>query len=274
MITALGDLGYDTRGPVVRDGAIVPGTVAGVADLPAGYHDEQAPGHYRLERGGRQRVFAWAVGPGSWKAEFFPPTQELWRATVDGGRRDRSPSPSRRSAARGRHRRPAVRARRPGRPRPGPADGARPDPRYAARRDGAFVVAAECGAPAATCFCTSMGTGPGADDGFDLALTELDDGDGHRFVVRVGTERGAEVLSRIPADGATDVGPRGRDQVLAAAAERIGATPARPTAWPPSWPATSSTPAGTRWRSAAWPAGTAPWSARPASAATSATRPT
>ena len=65
-----------------------------------------------------------------------------------------------------------------------------PDPRYAARRDGAFVVAAECGAPAATCFCTSMGTGPGADAGFDLALTELDDGDGHRFVVRVGTERG------------------------------------------------------------------------------------
>ena len=29
-------------------------------------------------------MFAWAVGPGSWKAEFFPPTQELWRATVDG----------------------------------------------------------------------------------------------------------------------------------------------------------------------------------------------
>ena len=27
--------------------------------------------------------------------------------------------------------------------------------------------------PAATCFCTSMGTGPGVDEGFDLALSEL-----------------------------------------------------------------------------------------------------
>ena len=34
------------------------------------------------------------------------------------------------------------------------------DDRYAARRDGVFVVAVECGAPASTCFCTSMGTGP------------------------------------------------------------------------------------------------------------------
>ena len=72
-------------GPVVRDGAIMPGPVTGVADLPAGYHDAQAPGHYRLERGDDSTLFGWAVGPGSWKAEFFPPTQELWRATV--GRR-------------------------------------------------------------------------------------------------------------------------------------------------------------------------------------------
>ena len=84
LITALRDLGYDTRGPVVRDGAIVPGAVSSVRDLPAGYHDEQAPGRYRLERGEDEALFGWAVGPGSWKAELFPPTQEVWRAKVDG----------------------------------------------------------------------------------------------------------------------------------------------------------------------------------------------
>ena len=82
LIATLLDAGYDTRGPVVRDGAIMPGPISGISDLPAGYHDEQAPGHYRLSQSGDRSLFAWAVGPGSWKAELFPPTQELWRATV------------------------------------------------------------------------------------------------------------------------------------------------------------------------------------------------
>src|SRR4051794_33822411 len=47
-----------------------------------------------------------------------------------------------------------------------------------------------------------MNTGPRADAGFDLALTELPDE--HRFVVEVGSERGAAVLADVPgrpADG-------------------------------------------------------------------------
>jgi hypothetical protein len=57
-----------------------------------------------------------------------------------------------------------------------------------------------------TCFCASMGTGP-IDDGYDLRLTELlDDGD-HRFLVRAGSERGADVLTEVPhtTAGETDV---------------------------------------------------------------------
>ena len=45
------------------------------------------------------------------------------------------------------------------------AGGEVPDDRYTARRAGAFVVAVECGKPSATCFCTSMGTGPDAGPG-------------------------------------------------------------------------------------------------------------
>ncbi len=75
-------------------------------------------------------------------------------------------------------------------------------------------MAAECGVPAGTCFCTSMGTGPGADNGFDLALSELADGDGHRFVVRVGTALGAEVLARVATQEATAVDLAARHQAL------------------------------------------------------------
>jgi sulfhydrogenase subunit beta (sulfur reductase) len=216
LITVLSELGYDTLGPVVREGAIMPGPVAGVADLPAGYRDAQAPGRYRLEHIGDSAVFAWAVGPGSWKAEFFPPTQELWRATLDGAvtftEPDRHPEPMAIIGAR-----PCELAALDVLDRV-LRSGDAPDPRYAARREGAFVVTAECGVPAATCFCTSMGTGPGADTRFDLALSELGDGDAPRYVVRVGTERGAEVLTHLPTVDATAADLEARRRMLESAA--------------------------------------------------------
>jgi hypothetical protein len=72
------------------------------------------------------------------------------------------------------------------------------EPDYASRRADAFFVAVNCGQAGGTCFCTSMGTGPRAAGGYDLALTELIDG-GHRFLVEVGSERGDQVLSEVPA---------------------------------------------------------------------------
>ena len=47
------------------------------------------------------------------------------------------------------------------------------DTAYAMRRRDAFIVAVNCGEAGGTCFCVSMQTGPKADSGFDLALTEL-----------------------------------------------------------------------------------------------------
>jgi hypothetical protein len=46
------------------------------------------------------------------------------------------------------------------------------DSTYSARRSRAFIITANCTEPGETCFCVSMGTGPGADRGFDIALTE------------------------------------------------------------------------------------------------------
>jgi len=221
LVTTLAGLGYETKGPVVRDGAILPGPVKRVTDLPVGTRDVQSPGHYRLEQRDDDAVFGWAVGPGSWKAEFFPPTQELWRSRVDGDAVSTA-TPALEMAPL------AVIGARPCE-LAGLAvldrvllDGAYTDPRYAARRLGTFVVAAECGSPAGTCFCTSMGTGPGAESGFDLALTEIDDDDGHRFVVRVGTELGADVLARVSVSSASAEDTAARDRVISSAGEASG----------------------------------------------------
>ena len=220
LIKALADLGYDTRGPVVGDGAIVPGSVSGVADLPTGCHDQQAPGHYRLRKSDDSALFGWAVGPGSWKAELFPPTQELWRtSTHDGEITFTEPA-----APAGVESRPlAIIGARPCELAALSVldrvlmDGAVRDPRYAARRAGAFMVVAECGAPAGTCFCISMGSGPQANGGFDVALIEILDGKAHRFVVRAGTTRGAEVLSGLSTAAATGEDLEARERVLARA---------------------------------------------------------
>ena len=48
-------------------------------------------------------------------------------------------------------------------------------PGYCQRRAGTLIFAVQCARSAATCFCASMNTGPRADSGFDIALTELAD---------------------------------------------------------------------------------------------------
>jgi ferredoxin len=63
-----------------------------------------------------------------------------------------------------------------------------------------------------------MATGPGADEGFDLALAELGEGARRHFVVRVGSERGAEVLSLLATSAATPRDLEDRDELLARAA--------------------------------------------------------
>ena len=222
LVARLVERGYDVRGPVVRDGAIVPGSVTGVTDLPRGVRDAQSPGSYRLVEGRDDQLFAWAVGPGSWKAEFFPPSQQVWRSTrVDDVMHFTEPVTS-----------AAPLAILGARPCDVAAldvldrvlgDGAHPDPHYAARREGAFVAVVECASPAGTCFCSSMGTGPGVERGFDLALTEIVDPNGHRFVVRAGSTRGREILNGVAGAPATPDDLEARRRVL----DRAGATMTR-----------------------------------------------
>ena len=196
LIAALRRRGYRTRGPVVRDGAIVAGDVGSGADLPAGWTDEQGAGSYRLVPGDGAQLFGWAVGPGSWKAELFPPRATVWRGRLSGDGVELAEVAGDGPPV-------AIIGARPCdivglQVLDGVlADGPVPDPDYRARRSAAFVVAVECGTPGGSCFCTSMGTGPAAGDGFDLCLTELT-GDGEpRYLVRVGSAAGDTVLGEV-----------------------------------------------------------------------------
>jgi formate hydrogenlyase subunit 6/NADH:ubiquinone oxidoreductase subunit I len=103
-------------------------------------------------------------------------------------------------------------------------DGPYPDRYYTAQRASLFVVAIQCTDPGGTCFCVSMGTGPQAKEGFDLALTELLDGGGHRFLVEIGTEAGARVLAAASPEPARPQDREAAKARIELAATRMGRT--------------------------------------------------
>jgi ferredoxin len=197
LIACLAADGYAVMGPAVRDGAIVYDAIGGVGDLPAGWTDHQAPGHYRLERREDDALFGYAVGPQSWKRFLYPPMQTLWTMRRDGDAVSVAPPP----AAPERYAFFGVRACELSAMAVQDrvfAAGPYPDQGYARRRRDAFIVAVNCGQAGGTCFCVSLHTGPKAEAGFDLALTEVLDGARHEFVVEVGSDAGAAVFARLP----------------------------------------------------------------------------
>ena len=221
LLDALTTAGYSVVGPTVRDAAIVYDLIRSVEELPAGWTDRQEAGRYRLERRDDKALFGYAVGPHSWKRFLHPPVAELWRAqrAADGFRAETAVDDAPRYAFLGVRgcelHAMAIQDR--------VLIGDRhADPIYRARRERAFIVAVECGTPGGTCFCVSMQTGPAVQSGFDLALTELIDGPRHAFVVRVGSDRGGEILAQVPHREASAVERAAAEASVARAAERMG----------------------------------------------------
>jgi sulfhydrogenase subunit beta (sulfur reductase) len=199
LLRALVRRGYTVVGPTVREQAIVYDEISSVDDLPIGWTDEQDGGHYRLRRRDDEALFGYAVGPHSWKQYQLPAEVKLWRARVDergalvNANEARQETP--RYAFFGARSCELHATRILDRVLTG---GRRPDPGGTASEE-VFVVAVQCGQAGGTCFCVSMNTGPVAERGFDLALTEiLTDPADHHFVVEVGSDRGAEVLADVP----------------------------------------------------------------------------
>ena len=216
LIAALRDRGHRVVGPVRRDGILVYDDIAGMADLPVGWGEEQDGGRYRLRRRDDDALFGHTVAAQSWKRFLHPPEVELWRARRSGdGFEPVPPAPPGAPLA-------LIGVRGCDLAAIGVLDrvlsaGSHADPVHAARKQGLFVVAVNCGTAAATCFCTSMGTGPRAGPGFDLALTELVAED--LFLVEVGSVAGREIAAALPlrSAGAAEI----------AAAERLTAATAR-----------------------------------------------
>ena len=192
LFDALRGRGYTVVGPTVRDGAIVVAELASAAELPFGWGVETEAGRYRLRARSDTAAFGHSAGPQSWKNVLHPPRAKLWSADRVTGTAEVAVEAGEAGEA-GERPRYALLGVRPCDVRAvGILDqvltgGRHADPVYRGRRDGAFIIAVECTEPGATCFCTSMGCGPGVESGFDLAMTELADAEGHRFVVRAGT---------------------------------------------------------------------------------------
>lgn len=220
LCAALTANGYTLWGPRVRDAVIVYDRIAGVADLPRGVGDEQAPGRYRLRARADEALFGYALPTQSPKRELLVPRTTLFTIRKRGQALDvqAPPAPERKLALIGVRAcelaalsiqdRVLIR-------------GPHADADYSARREQVFTLAVNCGEPASTCFCVSMKTGPSAQSGFDLAATELLD-PSHRFVVEVGTARGAELLARVRSEPASSADLEAADQVTSSAAQRMG----------------------------------------------------
>ncbi len=220
LIRALGERGYEVLGPRVRDGAIVYDGIDGAADLPVGWGDEQAPGHYRLSPRDDDACFGYAVGPHSWKRYLLPPRSKVFEA--ERGAKvfalRSAEMPRKRFAFVGV--RPCELAAINIQDHVFLRDTAR-DVLYASRREDIALVAVQCTEPSGTCFCASMGTGPAATDGFDVALTELLDGH-HRFVASAGSELGRELLAAVGAAEAEQADVDRATTVVDEAAQRMG----------------------------------------------------
>ncbi|HEX7615972.1 MAG TPA: 4Fe-4S dicluster domain-containing protein [Thermoanaerobaculia bacterium] len=215
LLAALASDGFTLIGPTVRDGAIVYDEIEGLGDLPRGVSDEQAPGRYRLSRRADDALFGHVVGPHSWKRFLHPPAVRLLGVSRDGKALAISPpdcAPPPRYAFIGARPCDLAAIARQDRVFLG---GPFVDPTYRALRDGVFVVAVQCGEARASCFCASVGTGPRADAGFDVALTELAVERSFEYLAEIGTDRGAALVAKAGGRKATP-----EDLERAAAASR------------------------------------------------------
>jgi ferredoxin len=202
LIGILKELGYNVLGPTVRDSAVVYEEISSINDLPIGWTDEQTNGTYRLTKQDSKSIFHWTVGPQSWKKFLFPPIQKIF-ATHKRKKEVDLPNLKKMSTQEELPRKNAFFGVRSCELSAIAIqdkvflDGPYIDSIYQRKRSDVFIIAVQCSKANSTCFCVSMGCGPRAKTGFDLALTEIINENDHRFLVEVRTEMGEKILSSI-----------------------------------------------------------------------------
>jgi ferredoxin len=221
ILEALIDDGYTIVGPTIKDRCIIYDEIRVVDDLPVGVTDEQSGGAYRLRKRDDKALFGYTVGPHSWKKYLFPPFSTLWRAKRDGPgfKILEKDNPAKKKAFIG------VRACELNAIEIQDkvfAEGEYRDEEYLNRRKDIFIIAANCTQAGGTCFCDSMKTGPRAISGFDLAMTEILEGELHYFLFEVGSEKGAAILTKASGSPAGDKEKAAAEKAIERAKMQMG----------------------------------------------------
>jgi len=171
LIGNLQHQGFTVIGPSLSEGVVRLRELKGAGDLASGVMDVQGPGSYALG-GESDFLFASVNGPDSPKRYLHPAEVELSRIIDKGsGVELVSAFHSDRKYA---------------------FFGIRPcdlmgvavmdrtmlmpgfeDPVYSTLRDDSIFIVVNCTRAGEDCFCASMGTGPAAESGYDVAITEL-----------------------------------------------------------------------------------------------------
>jgi ferredoxin len=222
LFAALFDRGFHIIGPTLQGDAIVYDELASVDDLPIGYTDEQEAATYRVKRRADAALFGYTVGPQSWKHYLHPPRYRLWRTErAADGKLDvtvEDDTPPRYAFL-------GVRACELA--AIGVQDkvflqGPFVDVHYRRRREGACIIAVNCGQAGNTCFCVSMGTGPRVQGDFDLSLVELLTAERHDFLVEIGSDLGQELIDSVPHQTAREADVALADAIISATAGSMG----------------------------------------------------
>lgn len=214
LIDNLQHLGYLVLGPSLSDGVVRLCRVSRSGDLASGVVDAQGPGSYQVSNSS-PFVFSAVNGPDSPKAFLHPSEVEILKLVeTNGGFKVVSSFHSDRKYA---------------------FLGIRPcdlravqvldrtmtrgfeDPVYKSLRKNCIFIVVNCVRAGANCFCASMGTGPVAESGYDLAITELPD----KLVIDApeGSER---LLDGIELEPATEEDLRKEADMTRLASEQMG----------------------------------------------------
>ncbi len=219
LLSVLQRQGYALWGTRERDGVLEAGPLTGAGDLPRGRIDLAEAGTVRLVDGPRDAYFDHTLAAQGLKRLVAPPSEKLFESSADLSVHE-TPVENQPTAVIGV--RPCELAALETLATVFEA-GPVADARFHKRRADLFLVAVNCGRPAATCFCASMETGPRADDGYDLVLDELIDAGRHLFIVTPGSGRGAAVLADLearPAEPKELAAAQAASRACAAAQER------------------------------------------------------
>jgi ferredoxin len=224
LLDVLQESGCTVIAPTQRDRLIALRPIEKADQIARGLQDDQAGGHYQLVPGEPDMYFQYVVGADSAKRIFFPPEQELFSLRLEGESfvlTKTLPQPPKVALL-------GIR----------PCDlaaimiqdrvfGVMPDQDtyrcesetyYRQIREQSLLIVVNCTRPGGSCFCASMGTGPQAKEGYDLALTELRES----FVVHPGSPRGQLLAARLPLHPPSSAELELAELKLTRAAEHMG----------------------------------------------------